>query len=712
MKHRIALVFAIGAVCVQLLLIPQTYAQTSDSTTPCQQPPEDSARSVNSPATGATAQKSDDTPPAADSRTSGQSPAPASSTTDKAPPAANAGVQLQPSPSRTAATALSDSEWFNAGIAASSVDQLAPTLEHVRIASPTKFIPSVGPFSILIFKTYVDKDAPSTSGPSLERLTYRALLVSTRAKAESATCLVTGADFAQSILAVDIWPEGATRGTSSSPGTDFKADEPPLNKTLLHLDANIDWKDSWPWLWHDARIYILGTAGADGAEPRIVGSFETVIANKRWASILAILGCVAAYVLAALATYRAHRTQRVYDDKGNLPGAAGIAAPTLTLLERFRLSVRNPTAFINKGHGPLIGTNYKSVWAHLFNPVVLSAGPNGLGSATNLQILFFSLIVFGVVCYIWMMTGHLTGLSSTVVLLMGISGIGATAAAGADLATNRLTFDNWAWLINRGWLPPGGVAEVNAAKWKDIFTTSGSFDVYRFQMICFSVVVGVSIISVGTQANDLATFEVPAALLGILGLSQVVYVAGKLVAPPSISDLDAQISKLQVAEKGLRELNDTANATLAGTNVVTWTPDSTLSQAQKAYADYLETWNRTKTMFETTIGRLVPDSAEDKRPPFDLSDIILNKLQNAKVNTAYSETLILAGAPGAGPFTWTIESGTMPANMCISTAANNSDGVLQIPAADALVGEYRFTLRIRGANPSQTITKDFLLRIA
>jgi hypothetical protein len=298
-----------------------------------------------------------------------------------------------------------------------------------------------------------------------------------------------------------------------------------------------------------------------------------------------------------------------------------------------------------------------------------------------------------------------------VVLLMGISGVGATAAAGADLTKNRLSFDNWAWLIDRTWLPPGGIAEVNAAKWKDIFTTNGAFDVYRFQMICFTVVVGVSIITVGTQANDLASFEVPQALLGILGLSQVVYVAGKLVAPPSISDLDAQITKLQDSEKQLRDLNDTANATLAGTNVVAWTVDSTLSKAQKAYADYLELWDRTKTMFQSTIGRLVPETAEGKRPPFALSDIVINKLSGAPVNTDYKQTLILTGMPGPGPYTWSIDAGSYPAHTKIAAAANNVDGVLQFAAADAVAGEYRFTLRVVGAAPNQTVTKDFYLKI-
>jgi hypothetical protein len=613
-------------------------------------------------------------------------------------------------------------EWLTPECAASSVDQLAPYLEQVRIASPTDFIPSHGPFTLLVFKAFVDKDNTPSGGQPLERLSYRALIVGTGSKSGDATALMKAQYFSQMVSPANIWSERATRGTSSEPGTDFKRDELPEGKTLLHIDADMNWQNSFPSLWQHARVYVIGTASSDASRPRIIGSFETVIADKRWAAALAILACAIVYIVAAVATYIAHQGQRVYDDDGGLAGqSAGSSASrssltrkpdaTPRLFDRFRASAVNPLSGTDMGHGFLDGTNYKTVWAHIFNPVVLSAGTNGLGSATNLQILFFSIIVFGVVTYIWMMTGHLTGLSSTVVLLMGISGVGATAASGADLTKNRLSFDNWAWLINRDWLPPGGVAEVNAAKWKDIFTTNGAFDVYRFQMICFSVVVGISLIGVGAQVNDLTLFEIPQALLGILGLSQVVYIAGKLVAPPSISDLDAQISKLQDSERHLRELNETANSILAGTNVVTWTVDSKLSEAQKVYADYLEIWDRTKTMFQTTIGRLVPETAASKRPPFAISDIILSKLPKARANEDYQVRLMLAGMPGPGPYTWTIDSGTAPTNTIIEPAANNIDCILRFAAADAIQGEYRFTLRVVGPAPSQTITKDFFLQV-
>jgi hypothetical protein len=425
--------------------------------------------------------------------------------------------------------------------------------------------------------------------------------------------------------------------------------------------------------------------------------------------------------VAAVTTFWGHKSLRVYADDGQpirtgqprtIPAGNPVATPLQRgLMQRFLRSGVNPLADQNFGHGKLVGTNYRTVWAHLFNPVVLSAGSNGTGNATNLQILFFSLVVFGVVSYIWMLTGHLTGLSTTVVLLMGISGVGATAATGADVARNRLSFDNWAWLIEREWLPPGGIAEVNSAKWKDIFTTNGAFDVYHFQMICFSIVVGFSLISVGTQANDLSAFEVPQALLGILGLSQVVYVAGKMVAAPSMLDLDAQIDKLQTCETKLRNLNDSINAKMAGASVVTWTMDPSILEAQKTWPEYLELWELTKTMFQTTMGYLVPDSATGKRPPFSLTDSILNQLPNAQVGAGYVQALTLSGKPVAGNYLWSVDAGALPPNIGLTAAGNGIDAVLTAGPGGSTAGEYRFTLRVTGPDPSQTITRDFVLRV-
>jgi hypothetical protein len=195
--------------------------------------------------------------------------------------------------------------------------------------------------------------------------------------------------------------------------------------------------------------------------------------------------------------------------------------------------------------------NPKLKWRRFLDPVVLSSDANGNGSISRLQILFFSILLFCLLFYILIRVGLLSDMSSTVLLLLGISGVGAAAAKGTDSQRKRLKFENWAWLLNKQWLPANGVAAVNVAKWRDIVSGADGFDVYRFQMLIFSLVVGIALLQVGF--TELASFEIPVALLGVLGLSQAIYVGGKMVDPPSLQELDAALDKLIAAEKSFAD---------------------------------------------------------------------------------------------------------------------------------------------------------------
>jgi hypothetical protein len=176
-----------------------------------------------------------------------------------------------------------------------------------------------------------------------------------------------------------------------------------------------------------------------------------------------------------------------------------------------------------------------SGWRYL-DPVFLSAGPDGKGSLSKLQILFFSFIVIALLAYVLLRVGRLSDVSYTVLALIGIAGVGSAAAKATDTARRRIDFDNWAWFVKKGWLTTHGLACCQTARWRDIVTSDGEFDVYRFQNVVFSLVVGGALLGAGL--SDLSTFEIPLNLLGILGLSQVVYIGGKLATPPSFKELN------------------------------------------------------------------------------------------------------------------------------------------------------------------------------
>ena len=90
----------------------------------------------------------------------------------------------------------------------------------------------------------------------------------------------------------------------------------------------------------------------------------------------------------------------------------------------------------------------------------------------------------------------------------------------------------------------------NAASWRDLITTEDEFDVYRFQSLIFSIVVGLALVAGGVV--QLSSFAIPQTILGILGLSQAVYISGKLVTPTTMTDLNGLVADLRTQEKKLQ----------------------------------------------------------------------------------------------------------------------------------------------------------------
>jgi hypothetical protein len=275
--------------------------------------------------------------------------------------------------------------------------------------------------------------------------------------------------------------------------------------TLVTIDISPDLGG----FWDPARIYIYACPAAGGGSPSAVSWTVVRVSPTGWSSLVAVLFVIVAYVLSAL-------TAKAID-RSNVLG-------------------------------------YR--WPRYLDPVYMTAGSDGKGSLSKLQILFFSTIVFGLLTYIWLRTGLLSDLSKTVLTLLGIAAVGSTAAKAADVQKNRITSQNLTWLQSRRWIPATGLAAMNEAKWRDIVSSDGEFDVYRYQNCIFTVVVGLSLLFVGV--TQLSSFSIPDTLLGVLGLSQVVYVAGKLVTPPSFSDLNDSIDKVRNLED---QFFDTATTT-------------------------------------------------------------------------------------------------------------------------------------------------------
>jgi hypothetical protein len=175
------------------------------------------------------------------------------------------------------------------------------------------------------------------------------------------------------------------------------------------------------------------------------------------------------------------------------------------------------------------------------DPIQITATQHGRASLAKLQIFGFSLLVFGLLFYYQIRYGLLSGMSKDVLYLMGISAGGAMAGKITYTYKRRLSLEAWNWLVEKGWLPKEQ-DEKAKAKWSELVLDGDNkeFDVYSFQMAAFSVVVAIALVNSGV--TGLGTFEIPGELLGLMGLSQAVYIGGKAAEASPYKELEEKVS--------------------------------------------------------------------------------------------------------------------------------------------------------------------------
>ena len=230
------------------------------------------------------------------------------------------------------------------------------------------------------------------------------------------------------------------------------------------------------------------------------------------------------------------------------------------------------------------------------NPIHLTANAFNQASVQKLQVIVFSFLVGSLVLYLVLTTGTLTELSSTVVQLLGISGVGAAAAQATSTERGRLGFDNWAWLVQRGVI---SLAVGPGPCWRDLVMTNREFDIYKLQTIIFSA--GVVCDMVVSGASNLANFVIPGTTLGILGLSQVVYIGGILVRPPAIGDLDDALTDLRNAEQKAITAKVQKTDTDADGNLINSTKFTGTDYAVNAERQYDLKAKKVKVMIESAL---------------------------------------------------------------------------------------------------------------
>jgi multisubunit Na+/H+ antiporter MnhG subunit len=191
-----------------------------------------------------------------------------------------------------------------------------------------------------------------------------------------------------------------------------------------------------------------------------------------------------------------------------------------------------------------------SLLGFALRPTVLMQDSFGTCSLARFQVLLFTLVLTGVYAYVLARTGELSGLSNTVLALLGITLAGSTLAR----ATGGPVVDtpNRLWLIGTGVLD----ATPRAPAWRDLIASDGEIDVTRVQAVAFSLFAAAALVINGT--TNLAGFEIPQEINYLMGISQVVYIAGKALPQEAAKRLNEEIRAIRTAET--RVLSDPTDA--------------------------------------------------------------------------------------------------------------------------------------------------------
>ena len=183
------------------------------------------------------------------------------------------------------------------------------------------------------------------------------------------------------------------------------------------------------------------------------------------------------------------------------------------------------------------------------SPVRISAAWFGEASMSQLQVLIFTFVVAGLMLNIFLRTESLTELSMDVLKLIGISAVGTVGAKWTQTLKTSLKPETARYLIAKGWYQWELRPIENTATFRQLLLTDNRLDVYKFQMLIFTVIVALYILSAGQ--TGLEGVKISDTMIYLLGISQIVYVGGKAVTDRT-TDLEEAVAKMRELEPKLK----------------------------------------------------------------------------------------------------------------------------------------------------------------
>ena len=267
----------------------------------------------------------------------------------------------------------------------------------------------------------------------------------------------------------------------------------------------------------------------------------------------------------------------------------------------------------------------KHLWEHelSLNPLKLVADPTGRASLSAIQVLFFTIIVVWLATYWALQERTLVPIDNSLLALLGIASAGSLLGRGADTARFRVSGENWSWAKQKGWIKNDFTQNSSNRKPKssDLITSDSGLDVARFQAVGFSLVIGITLLYEGATASDsnaFSQFTIDDAYLTLIGISQGVYVGGKVVRGNLIADLNAKLDKVRPLELAFTTTvlksdpwrNASQGTQTMGLARVKCAPDE--------YAAYMSVAAEASTMVETLTGNSINlEVIEPELPPVD-----------------------------------------------------------------------------------------------
>lgn len=173
----------------------------------------------------------------------------------------------------------------------------------------------------------------------------------------------------------------------------------------------------------------------------------------------------------------------------------------------------------------------------------LFLGPDGDPSLSLLQVLIWSIITLWGFFYVFIVAGNLLALTPQVMALLGFAGLGSVLARWISVSSGGST--------SKGL----GVKQENTGSmfWQ-MLSTNGQFDLLKLQLFAFTVVIALYVVA---RILDSAAFpELDPNTLLLMGVSQGIYVTGKLVSTSPLASAQAMSAEIDTLKETASRYQD------------------------------------------------------------------------------------------------------------------------------------------------------------